>query len=62
MDLLRYHRQLGLDEDLPPELRKYVEKLYLEGWEAYIDARCPFGKHDIGMLMWFEFAQRTTLN
>lgn len=47
------------DATMPPELRRYLEQLYLHAWSAYAEAGCPFGKDDDGMLIWFEFNQQT---
>ncbi|ARA91842.1 MAG: hypothetical protein D6685_03435 [Bacteroidetes bacterium] len=50
------------DEDMPPALRRYLEKLYLNAWSAYADAGCPFGLEDEAMLIWLEFDQQTQPN
>lgn len=62
MDLLRYRLKEDADEPMPPVLQRYIERLYLEAWEGYIDAGYPFGKSDEGMLIWFEFCQQSTRN
>ncbi|WP_237181775.1 hypothetical protein [Rhodothermus bifroesti] len=47
---------------LPPVLQRYVHLLYRRVWLAYAQAGCPLGPTDIGMLLWFEFRQYTTVN
>jgi len=48
--------------ELPPALQQYVHTLYRRVWLAYCQAGCPFGPVDMGMLVWFEFRQYTTVN
>lgn len=59
----RYPLRFNLpDETMPPALRRYLEKLYLDAWSAYAGAGCPFGLEDDAMLIWFEFNQQTQNN
>ena len=44
------------------QTRQIVASFYRTARHDYLRAGCPFGKTDDGMLIWFEYAQETTVN
>jgi hypothetical protein len=55
-------RTFQIPEDFPEPLRLYVELLYADAWHAYRDAGVPFGRSDVGMMLWFNYDQHTRRN
>lgn len=44
------------------QTRQIVASFYRTARRDYLRAGCPFGKTDDAMLIWFEYAQETTVN
>lgn len=44
------------------QTRQIVASFYRAARSDYLKAGCPFGKTDDAMLIWFEYAQETTVN
>ena len=44
------------------QTRQIVASFYRTARRDYLKAGCPFGKTDDAMLIWFEYAQETTVN
>lgn len=44
------------------QTRQLVASFYRTARRDYLKAGCPFGKTDDAMLIWFEYAQETTVN
>ncbi len=50
------------EDEMPPELWRIAVRQYHKAWDLYVEAGCPFGETDEGMLIWFEFDQHTLEN